>query len=175
MSRRGIEIHDHRGGGNHGKVPPGGLAQLKASIWPSKEMMDSVHGFLCHVICLDQLMLMDGFWSLQNIWPAAEWYQVITSYHSFKSWWKKKNQSSIHSPQLQRQCCWLKVKRMVLAPVFLSMWKMMTVSFSSHPLIVSPALIFGKAQLHPLLQFKTCAFWLLGQSDAHPMTFYRTS
>lgn len=29
VSRRGIEIHDHRGGGNHGKVPPGGLAQLK--------------------------------------------------------------------------------------------------------------------------------------------------
>lgn len=143
VSRVGIERHDHRGGGNHGKVPPGGLAQFKAKMWPSNEMMDSVHGFLCDVICLDQLVLMDGFWSLRNIWPAAESCQVITSYHSFVSWWKE-YQSSVHSPQLQRQCCWFKVKRMVPAPVFLSMWKMMTISLSEDPLIISPALIFAK-------------------------------
>lgn len=173
VSRVGIERHDHRGGGNHGKVPPGGLAQFKAKMWPSNEMMDSVHGFLCHVICLDQLMLMDGFWSLRNIWLAAESCQIITSYHSFVSWWKE-YQSSVHSPQLQRQCCWFKVKRMVPAPVFLSMWKNDDYFSFLRPPNYKPCPDIRKAQLHPLLQFKTCAFWLLGQSDAHPIKFYRT-
>lgn len=67
VSRRGTAVCVTEEAGNHGEVPPGGWARLKTRIWPSKKknrVVDSIHGSKCHVLCLDQLMLMKVCWSL---------------------------------------------------------------------------------------------------------------